>query len=546
VALLLGGAACEGRHDQLGPGIPPGVPSDAGAAFDLGAGRDTPVSEDGITVTSPSRAGAYRGSAPIEIMIAAGLLDPGGAPEAKLGDQVLALTAGDAAGQFRGTIGFDNFNPPLSGPQLLRVTVRRGAETKTVAVPFVVDDLGPDIVETSPKAGLIFGGVIKVEARITDPAGVEAGSPVAFIGNKAGLGFQLPLVADAKDPALWSAAFDTRALTSCDRLPDNDLCVVWPNVSFRARDKLGNEATVAYDIGIDNQPPTLDLDSAPIRILKHDPILGDICSHEFDPLGASSALGDMPNDLCGVGQLFDLRARIEDNGNAGAGIKGSPIATVDPKTVVAYVLDDTTQPLAVDMDGDGICDDVNPTLLPTAGAPLPPKPLLAVRLIPVAPTGGGDYTPDATATQCRPGIDLQPPERLCSTTDLTQVIGYPQANGPEPAIWGLEPTFGDWCVGAQFDVQANEIADGWACVAVVAEDRVGNRSVSQALRVYVDRKGSSLIARPGTCPAPPPGAGPPPDCTGRFDRKTGLVSPQPCRSWRFPAGEIRFQHSAAK
>jgi hypothetical protein len=129
--------------------------------------------------------------------------------------------------------------------------------------------------------------------------------------------------------------------------------------------------------------------------------------------------------------------------------------------------------------------------------------------------------------------------RLCGSQNITVVIGYPAARGPLPAIWTLEPfTDGEpLCVGSQFDSFANNIPEGWACIAAAASDKLNNGSVSQPLRVWIQRRG--LQQSGFQCPAPPPNAGPPPNCTGTYNRQTGDTSSSPCKSRAFPAREIR-------
>ncbi len=97
------------------------------------------------------------------------------------------------------------------------------------------------------------------------------------------------------------------------------------------------------------------------------------CSALFDPLSVNRYEGDMPNDGCMVPQLFDLRARIEDQGNHASGLKVTPIAGIDPDNTSVYILTDNTQPLVVDTDGDGYCDAINP-LLVADHRPASPRP----------------------------------------------------------------------------------------------------------------------------------------------------------------------------
>jgi hypothetical protein len=495
-----------------------------------------------ITILSPVARGAYKGSVAVEVLVNPWPFESGPPPEAFVGSVPVALTAGDGPGRYHALIELGGFDPPLVDEQLLRVIARnqRGTRTETAAI-FFVDEDGPVISQTSPRDGQVIGGVIRISAKVTDRASVLGPSVVAFIGNKNQEGFEIELLPEAGATGVFSALFDTRKLTACRPAPDTSLCLVWPNLSFRAADVLGNETVLAYDLAVDNQPPTIDLDPPSMRVTKFDPLVGGwVCSYAFDPVGPSHRLGDMPDDGCGVGQTFDLRARVEDQGNRATGLKLAPIATVEPSSVVAYVLDDTSQALAVDIDGDGACDAVNPRLIPTTMPPRQSNEILAVRLAPLKPTGEADFTPDPSlaASSCPPGIDLARPAPLCLQQELTLALGYAAASGPEPALWAIEPIDGGWCVGSQFDAHANEIADGWACLAVVATDKVGNASVSHPLRVYIDRSAGSLQNRAGLCPLPPASAGPPPDCTGRYTPRTGELQAGSCTGRRF-APEIR-------
>ena len=43
------------------------------------------------------------------------------------------------------------------------------------------------------------------------------------------------------------------------------------------------------------------------------------------------------------------------------------------------------------------------------------------------------------------------------------------------------------CGGTQLDTLANFVSDGWACLAVFASDRLGNKQVSKPMRICVDK-----------------------------------------------------------
>jgi hypothetical protein len=47
-------------------------------------------------------------------------------------------------------------------------------------------------------------------------------------------------------------------------------------------------------------------------------------------------------------------------------------------------------------------------------------------------------------------------------------------------------------VGNQFDAFANNIRDGWACLAVRAADKLGNEQVSRVLRVCIDHNSDGV------------------------------------------------------
>jgi hypothetical protein len=140
-----------------------------------------------------------------------------------------------------------------------------------------------------------------------------------------------------------------------------------------------------------------------------------------------------------------------------------------------------------------VCDKINPLLVPTT-TPMSSRDALLINLIPVPPTGHADLTADPSiladpSLPCTFGTDSAHPDSLCFTTDLP--IAIPYTFGNEPAIWAPAPVIptGLQCVGNQFDAYANNIRDGWACMAVRAADKLGNQQVSRVLRVCIDHDG---------------------------------------------------------
>jgi hypothetical protein len=481
-----------------------------------------------ITVISPTPGRHYKSSLVVQIFA-----DPGGYPplsnlQGSIGDVALDLQPAGSADQYRATINFDDQMPPLTGQQLLDVSAEDANGTRTdIRLVFVVDDLGPTITSTAPAPGDVVGGVIKISATVADDAGLNASSIIVLIGDEINPEFQLPLASEGN--GVYSVLFDTAKLTQCKLPPDPGLCIIYPTLSFRAADLLGNETTVSYEIAVDNMPPIADLNPPNLRDIKNDE--GWRCSFEFDPLGVDTSSGDMPDDNCAVPQVFDLRARLEDDGNRATGLKVVPIAGVDPDNANVYVLDDTTQALVVDTDGDGNCDSINPLLIPVTNPPTRPDEVLKVRLAPVPPAGHADFEPDPSLIPspiCDRGRDTGPPDLLCSFAQPTIAISY--AHG-QSAIWSVEPIDKLYCLGSQFDTLANNISEGWACIAVGAKDKNGNGGVSAPLRVYIQYAGTA-----GFCAAPPASAGPPPPCTGIYDRASNTVSAGACQTRKFSTG----------
>lgn len=512
-----------------------------------------------VRILSPLAGGAYKGSVVVQVQVDSEPFGPTVEPvKAVVGNTPVALSRGSTSGLYEGLLEFNAYEPPLVDEQALRVTATNSQGTQSeTEVKFVVDVRGPAFSETLPREGQVAGGVITVRAKLSDAAGVLGPSVIAIIGNKADVTFTVELKPEAGSKDVYSATFDTAKLTPCKPAPDTSLCIVLPNISFRASDVLGNESFMAYDFAVDNHPPVFDLDPPPdMRLMKFDKKERRVvCSWPFDPLGDYLRLGDMPNSGCAVPQVFDLRARIEDWGNRAEGLKVEPISGIAPTTTSTYVLDDTQQPLIVDMDGDGVCDGINPKLAPTVSPPTRSDQVLTIRLIPVAPKGEGDFTKDVSLEDpieltkypgCSPGKDEEAPLPLCGTQSIPVAIGYPTALDPQAAVWTIEPMTEKepWCLGGQFDTHANEIAEGWACIAAAGADRNGNAGVSAPLRVWIQKRG--LLQNGPTCPVPPAEAGPAPDCTGSYDSRSGEVSTKPCVARRFPGRELRWQEVLEK
>jgi hypothetical protein len=412
----------------------------------------------------------------------------------------VALEPGPGDSYFA-TIDFDApvFDPPLDGQVglIVRATNRRApsAVTRTTAVPFVADSAGPVIQVQEPAPGLLVGGFMDITAEVADAAGIE--QVVATIAHQ----YEIELEATGADT--FAGTFDTRRL---------DESWVFPLVEVRARDRVGNEAAVGRIVALDNRAPLVTMDSPPMREAKclegeFCPLAGAICSELFDPLGEDSA-----DDGEVVAGLMELRVRAEDLGNGGLAPSGVviPIAGIDEEQVAFYVLDDAAGALLVDTDGDGTCDAINPALVPTS-VPETPAEAAVVSLEAVEPAGAPYYPdevsdpfggrPDVADAACnQPGLeaDDEPPSALCLSSPSTRVVA---TEFDAPAVFAVPPIGGLWCVGDAFDAPATNIADGWACVAAVAPDRLGNLGLAPPLRICIDHDGDGLDAGGGALAA---------------------------------------------
>ena len=500
-----------------------------------------------IVFLSPAQDSRHKGSVSIQVAIA-DRVDVTSF-EARIGTEVLTLQETVSTKErkvYAGTVKFDDpkFPVPLSGTQVLSATATNVNGATTIEQRrFVIDDEGPAITIIGPKAGELIGGLIEIEAEIADSAGLLASSVVAVVGRDLGKR-RLPLREVSGTPGVFAAQFDTRTLDDWD---------LWPVISVRAADRLGNESHRDITVGVDNGQPIVALDPSPQMFMVRD-VDGVLeCSRRFDPVG-----DDAVGDLEAVPQIATIRVRIEDQGNSSTvpSAEWVPISGVDNGTPKLYVLDDTAQALAVDSTGDGFCDSINPEVVPLGSAPLPGQ-AIAVDLVPVNSVGVPDYRPDGLGSAehggvCLDGTGTDEPKALCEVTGAPPVAGT--YSGPAvvdmtyalrttiaalPAIYVPGPAPSDplRCAGLPFDFRANEVADGWVCVAAAARDGLGHLGVSKPLRLWVDHGSSRWLKGE----QPPASAGAAPSCTGTLDPATGRVdASKPCK---FRAAGERFPQS---
>jgi hypothetical protein len=371
----------------------------------------------------------------------------------------------------------------------------------------LLDHLPPVITVTAPVNTLIYAGQVAFTVNVMDAEKIT--SVTATIGGN----HAVTLGQNAMMPNEWDGTFDSTLIAG----------VVAPSVVVRAINAEGLMASVSFEITLDNQPPIVEMDPPKVRTSAIDQMMTTKfdCSDAFDPVSP-----DAPSDGSSVAQLIEFRARIVDLPNSGTVTSTLFIPKAGVQTATLYVLDDTTRPLVVDTNGDGFCDNINPLIVPVI-TPNQPNEAATVSLSPVGGAGTPYFSnaaPDGQTSMagsnlasCVPQMPSPSFMKVCTGEPAqSQIIKEPVTNSPE--IFGIPPADGLNCMGYAFDAVAAHIVDGWACVAVVATDALGNRSVSPPIRVCIDSDQN------GDCAAG--SFGPAPNCTGTFS--SGTVTSTAC------------------
>lgn len=421
----------------------------------------------------------------------------------------------DPAGSsvFRATVSFDDprFDPALDGPQTLTVTAANSrspdAVTRTSYTSFNADSAGPTIAIDSPAPGDLVAGIFSLEATITDSAGVDDTSVVATIAGTHD--FSLQPIGSNK----YRGSFDSRALPRT---------MVFPAIVVRAKDSVGNQSSVGEVVTLDNVAPISSLDPPMMRESFVDTQSNSlICSSAFDPVGS-----DAVDDGESVAQLSELRARVEDLGNGATAASGVSIPYAGIAKVQMFIVDDSDRALIVDTNGDGVCDSIDPNLVPTS-VPVASNEAAVIDMLGLAPSGDADFTMNVvpgfngtTEANCNPGTAADPPSPICDITSPATRITKPTI-GTDPVIFSIPPANGIQCMGNAFDAVATNISDGWACVAIRAEDTLGNVGISAPLRVCIDSNGD-MVECPAWGTVTTTGL---PDCTGTWTKSTGVTDP---------------------
>ncbi len=403
---------------------------------------------------------------------------------------------------------FGNPDLPDSGPFPDSQPRDGGVDASDGSVTDAQDATPPKITVTSPTPGDVLRGSIEVTVSVVDDS-----PPITVTATISNLEIDMVQVTGTND---FKGTVDTITLAG----------LVAPTIIVRATDNGGLQAEVGVQIVLDNEGPIASLDAPAVR-LKRDGENGIECSRDFDPLGA-----DAPNDGEVVPQLFELRGRVHDLSNTGTVNSVLFVPRAGTDRVELYVLDDTTKPLVVDTDGDGECDDVNPDIVP-AITPQTSNEAAVITLAPIDPAGTAFFASDTFGgfnAGCAPGDDVDPPEPLCLGETSTSII---QDLDGTPEIYGIPPVDDFNCLGFAFDARASNISDGFACAALLVTDNLGNRRVSEPLRICVDSDLSGGDCN-GSTVGQIVGVGNRPNCTGTVTG--GTVNNTACTPKRFFSG----------
>jgi hypothetical protein len=408
------------------------------------------------------------------------------------------------------------FTPTPVGlvPVTITATNKRGT-VATSKFSFIVDSTGPVInIVSPPTTGVQFiGGEVTIEFTAVDETNGSGVDPNT-----------LSVQVNTSPPSLyvegdsWHAQSDGKTFDySFNTIEYSSQYQV--SVTIVGSDKAGNQSQGASaQYYVDNSPPILDLQ--PPLIQEEDNGPNYICSAPFDPLGVS------PDDLAIVPSVNTLRALAWDLGNVPDGPGVSFFSGIDDAAGVRlYFQADGTAPLLKNKAGTegGVCDDIADTTLPFA------------TLTPVTPTGRPYFPPNAPVVAgCTDGTDSAPPSTSAcgNSSDLIRVIAHDdlQQDVNIPVIYGVQVD-STFCTGGPLALTTKVAQDGWVCAAVVAQDKIGNRSVSAPIRLCLDAADSEGTAYEGS-PACATMSTTPPTCVG--------VAPSNCTPpTHFPATVIK-------
>jgi hypothetical protein len=385
--------------------------------------------------------------------------------------------AGEWTGMFDTT---SSLTPIPDGPAVITVdavSVLGNPPAPGNTLDVIIDNVGPVITFDTPLAGELVGGFVYLQVQAVDlGSGVDPSLVSAWVGPT---GTPFPLAPAGGD--VYTATFDTNSLAPL---------ITATSIFVQAFDYVGFSTTTSELIEIDNTRPTMELSPSDMQLCDladgtHMPYCGATAgtgqlSFSFDPVG-SLALDD--GQLVGFnapsGAYPAIRAEIRD---ATVGSFTNAEAGVDPATVFLYILEDVTVPLVIDTDADGVCDSVNPTVIPGSG--LGPVFAIPIPLDSIPPQGFAWYSDDAAA----------PLPILFAGTGETLSVAVNDPPAPfTPAIFTIGPVVANGFEDLGQTYDTNNLTDGPKCVAVTASDNLGNVGVSRPIRICVTN------GAPGAC-----------------------------------------------
>ena len=299
---------------------------------------------------------------------------------------------------------------------------------------------------------------------------------------------------------------------------------MFPTVSFRAVDQVGNESVVGYGFSVDNIAPVADLDPPNLRSSRS--TVGSYVRTSSIPLGATTPSATCPTTAGWCRRCSTFARAIQDDGNRAAG----PSCRRSRRSTRK---DQRLRPRRRDAAAGGRhrrrrdVRRINPLLVPTTAAADQNNQVLKIRLGAVQPAGIANFTPEtslpsrrrhsarAVSTRTRPSRCA----RSCSR-HRDQLRRRPARDlvGRADRRFSLPRH--------QFDTLANNIGEGWACIAVETTDTQATQRVGAAAGLHQVRRDRWRSGQ-----TPPASAGPPPACTGTYehrhrvrDRRSGACS----------------------
>lgn len=390
--------------------------------------------------------------------------------------------------------------PNGSTPVVIQAANDRGV-VSTQSYEIIVDGDGPVITVESPRDQDLVQGEVALDFTIEDLSGVDE-ETIDVILNQDRNDYDPTTGNWSRDDESFQFRFDSR------QFPSTNTEIT---VNIKAQDTLGNEgAAREITLKLDNQPPMISLDPPYVREWKTSGSR-TYCSRAYDPVGVLA-----PNDPTFLLDTGRFRAIVWETTNTPLDPRATRyLAGVAQGTVGLYMRSDGA-PLLIDTDGDGVCDDLD-----QEGAVLQ-------QMSAVEPGGTPWYGPyDDPAEGFLDGTtdrDLQPPtltddcvaddaaapKTFCDEdSDMYRVIKHFINPTTEEVIFAVGKTSaGPDCRGGFWNVlNANDNVGGWVCLAVRAEDNVGNIGVSPPLRACLNDEGCVDLAEPPSCSdgcQPPP------------------------------------------